>query len=301
MTSKINQLALSRLRNDEHFQFMTDFTNLVKRFKAETLKIVPQFNAFLALYKQEDEVLKKIAKSALTAQIAEADAARDEVFRGMADAVLSASRHYNAPVREAGERLQIVMQTYGNVAKKAEAEETSAIHNLLQELTTKHLADMEQLDLGGWIQELDRRNIAVERLMEARYTEEAGRSGLVLREVRGQVDEAYRVVANRVDALQIVEGGAAGAPWAAFIAEINAIVERTENIVAIRRGRAAAEREREEEEAAEAAGVDVETWRAMQKAAAAAEVAAKKIAAGSAKAVVVEEANAEAVEVTGEK
>jgi hypothetical protein len=73
------------------------------------------------------------------------------------------------------------------------------------------------------------------------------------------------------------------------------------HLVAQRRGRAAAEREREDAEAAALAGVDVETWRAMQRAAAAAEKASKLVAAGSAKAVVVEQAEAEAVEVVGAK
>jgi hypothetical protein len=88
--------------------------------------------------------------------------------------------------------------------------------------------------------------------------------------------------------LQVVEGAEAGAPWAAFIAELNVIVERAAHLVAVRRGRAAAEREREDETAAAEAGVDVATWRAMQKAAAAAEKASKLVAAASATAAVVE-------------
>jgi hypothetical protein len=296
---KIQKLYFRNLRNDEHFQFMTDFANLVRRFTPAALRVTAQFDAFEALCRQEDEVLRKITKSALTAQIAEADAARDDVFRGMADAVLSASHHYNAPVREAGERLLIVLRTYGNVAEKPLAEQTSAVHNLLQELTTKHMADVEAIGLAGWITELDRRNAEVEKLMATRYDETAGRSDLVLRDVRRQVDEAYRVCAGRVDALQVVDGGEAGAPWAAFIAELNAVIERAANLVSQRRGRAAAEKAREEEAAAAAAGVDVATWRAMQKAAAAAEKASKLVAAGAATAAVVEQAGAEAVEVVG--
>jgi hypothetical protein len=104
-----------------------------------------------------------------------------------------------------------------------------------------------------------------------------------------------------VDALQVVSGDEAGAPWAAFIADLNAVIERAAHLVAQRRGRAEAEKAREEAGAAAVAGVDVETWRAMQKAASAAEVAARRVAAASATAAVVEQADAEAVEVVGAK
>ena len=57
------------LRNDAHFQFYTEFRNLVQKEGAENLKIAPQFEAWLPLYDKEDAALKKIQKSAITAQI----------------------------------------------------------------------------------------------------------------------------------------------------------------------------------------------------------------------------------------
>ncbi|MDR2883053.1 MAG: hypothetical protein LBU98_04735, partial [Alistipes sp.] len=55
---------------------------------------------------------------------------------------------------------------------------------------------------------------------------------------------------ERVEALQVVEGDGAGAPWAAFIASLDTLVERYAETLAVRRGRAAAERAREEQQAA---------------------------------------------------
>ncbi|MDR2882379.1 MAG: DUF6261 family protein [Alistipes sp.] len=287
---KINRLHLTSLRNDEFFQFMTRVRDLVRAATPAALRVEAVFADFEARFADLDEALRKIVKSARTAEIAAADRARDGVFRGLANAVRSARDHYNPAMREAGVRVGIVFDTYGNVAAKADDEETAAVYNLLVELTTRHAADCEALGLTGWIGELDRCNVTVERLMRERFEETTERSGLVMRDVRLAIGEVWYALADRVDALQIVEGGAADSPWAAFIAEINAIAERTENIVAERRGRAAAKKEREAGEAAAAAGVDVDTWRAMQKAAAAAAIAARKVAAASATAAVVEPA-----------
>ena len=40
---KINKIYPYKLRNDAHFQFYTEFRNLVQKSGAENLKIVPQF------------------------------------------------------------------------------------------------------------------------------------------------------------------------------------------------------------------------------------------------------------------
>jgi hypothetical protein len=44
------------LRNGAHFQFYTEFRNLVQKEGAENLKIAPQFEAWLPLYDKEDAV-----------------------------------------------------------------------------------------------------------------------------------------------------------------------------------------------------------------------------------------------------
>jgi hypothetical protein len=302
---KIKGIKLSYLRNDEHFEFIQFVLAYVKEVGAAALKVEPQNEALAALHRQEDEALKKIVASALTARINAADAARDDVFRGLTAAVRSAAHDFDAANRTAAERLTIPLRAYGDVTQRSHFEETSALHNLLKELVENHAADYERLSLGRWIGELDRRNMAVERLLEERDGEGAGRTSLVLNEVRALVDAAYAALAAAVDAKALVaelDGAAATvAVYDRFIGLLNERIDRLTAAIAARRGRAAAERAREEAEAAAAAGVDVETWRAMQRAAAAADKAAKLVAAGAATAAVVERSDAEAVEVVGKE
>jgi hypothetical protein len=120
------------------------------------------------------------------------------------------------------------------------AKESADLHNLLQELTTKHVDDIGQLDMGPWIVELDRRNIAVQELMRDRYEEQPVTDGLSLRAARLQVDEVYATVADRLDARTILDPDPT---LATFIGELNAVIRRAEQLVARRRGRAEAEKE----------------------------------------------------------
>jgi hypothetical protein len=248
MTMQIEGIKLSRLHNGEHFQFHTTFRDLVKAAGPAQLRVEPLWAQWLAVYARLDEALKKIRKSERTARIDELDRARDEVFRGLSDTVRGALHHFKPAAREAAGRLAIVLDTYGNVAKMTLDDETAMIYNLLKDMTdARHAADVEELGLAGWIGELDRLNVALSKLMIERYDEGTERTPLVLRRVRGEMDDAYRAVARRIDALQEVSGSEAGAPWAAFIAELNEVIVRADNLLAQRAGRAAAARKKEEE------------------------------------------------------
>ena len=98
---KIKDFSLSRLRNEEHFQFFTSFRDLVLVFTVLALNIELLFNLFLAAYANELAALDLIRKSAISDDLVDADAERDNVFRGMCDAVKSALNHFNADVRAA--------------------------------------------------------------------------------------------------------------------------------------------------------------------------------------------------------
>jgi hypothetical protein len=234
---KIKKIDLSRLRNDEHFQFHTEFRDLVMAGTPQNLKVVAQLNAFLPLFTQEDGALHKIMKSALTADMEAADRRRDELFRGMADANLSAANHFSDGVRAAARRLQILFDTYGNVAAKTLNEETAALTNLLQELTGAYAEDTKTVGIADWAPALNIANADFERLTKGRYDEDTLRTDLVLKQVRVQVDAAYRTLTERIDALMLVEGGEL---FENFISRLNTVIEKYRNVVAQRKGHAAA-------------------------------------------------------------
>ncbi|GBU25276.1 hypothetical protein R83H12_01919 [Fibrobacteria bacterium R8-3-H12] len=189
-----------------------------------THKITPQFEAYLPLYGRVDDALKKIVKSEFTAKIHEADKARDEIYTGMAETAAAALKHFLPHVREAAGRLKILLGTYGDVSNKPLNEETSAIYNILQELQGKYASDASTVGIGYWVAELRSRNEAFEKLVKDRFDETAARTtDIVMKQARAQLDDVYKTIVERINALAVVEGVAA---YEAFIKTLNAVIAK---------------------------------------------------------------------------
>ena len=227
----IENIHLYNMRNDEHFQFQTEFRALVYKYDAAKLNIAAQFQTYLPLFDREDTALKKIMKSAVTAEIQAADKERDTIFRGMTDAQKAALKHFNPQIQAAAKRLQPVFDTYGNLAKKPLNEETSGIYNFLQELNGTYAADTKMAGIDLWAAELGRLNNAFSVLMRGRFDETALRTDIVLKEARREVDNTYRTIVERINALVIVEGEAA---YIEFIRTLNAVIAKYATIMAQR-------------------------------------------------------------------
>ncbi len=231
---KILNLKSEKLRNEEHYQFQTEFKALVERFTPATLGIEEAFAAYLPLYANETEALDIITKSAVTDEIANADHLRDSNYRGLCDTVKGASNHFSDKKREAANRIQIVIDHFGNINAKTYDEQTAAIKSLIADLNGQYAADVETLRLDEWLTELQANNNAFEALMNERYSDDAGKTQLRMKEVRKEVDTAYRTITTRIDALVVVNGLETYAP---FIKELNIRVEKFNNTLAQRKGR----------------------------------------------------------------
>lgn len=249
----IKNVHLNHLRNDEHFNFMQVFLALIVEFGAAKLKVEPQNAALIAVYEKEDKALKKITKSAITEQIKEADIARDNSFLGFTGTVESAKNHFSSAVRDAAIRVSIANRNYGDVTVKSYAEETSLLYNLCQDLKTTYAEDLITLNLVQWVKEIERLNKAVADLQNSRLHESAGKTSLAMKQVRDEVDEAYNALIAMVSAQALVAtmgtDTEAVAMYEEFEKLLNIQIDKTNNALATRRGRAKAKKEEEEESA----------------------------------------------------
>jgi hypothetical protein len=231
---KISRVHLVNLRNDEHFQYHTEFKDLITKHNADALKISAQFAPYLTLYEKEDEGIKKIRKSALTAEIHDADKARDAIWHGMIKTNTVALKHFDPEVQEAAKRLKVLFDTYGKVALKPLNEQTSALYNILQDLHGKYAADMAAAGLKPWVEELAARNAAFDKLMKERYDEAALKTDIVVKEARAALDESYHSLLERLAALMVLEGPA---EYEQFIRALNIITEKYAATLARRHGK----------------------------------------------------------------
>ncbi len=231
---KIKSIHGNNLRNDEHFQFHTEVQELIKAFDAEKLSILKQFQAYQSCYVREDEAYKKILKSALTRDIEAADQRRDLVFSGMAGTNRAALKHFNPDVAAAAYRLEILFDTYGNLAEKPLNEETSAIYNLLQELQAEsRVKDVEMVKLKEWMTQLELENKTVEALIMKRDDENSVKTHLIMKECRLELNRAYTSIVELVNALIVVEGAS---KYAAFVDRLNTCIDRYSQLIARRKG-----------------------------------------------------------------
>lgn len=237
MPLKTKRIDLIPMRNEEHYQFHAEVKALIVAAGPQKLNIADDFTDYSQLCNDELDALQLIRKSALSDQLEDADTKRDAVFRGLVDAVKSAKNHFVEAKKEAAARLSIVLDQYGNVARKPYNEESAAITKLLKELAEKHAPDAELLGLNDWVAELAARNNAFDTLMKSRFTEDAERTTLRMRQVRSTIDLQFRAILTRIDALVIVNGPA---EYTAFVRELNARIDKYDNLVAVRQGKAAA-------------------------------------------------------------
>jgi hypothetical protein len=220
---KIDNIKPLHLRNDAHFQFFTEFRDLFVDEKAADLGVGPLFDEWLGLFAREDESLKKIVKSEFTSRIHEADKARDEIFTGMAEIIRASLKHYDGKARESAERLKILFDTYGKIDQKSLNEQTAAVTNILQDLKGAYAPDAAALGLSGWAKELENRNNALEALIKERFDEAAAKTDIVAKDARAEVDRQYKAIAERINALIVVEGPA---KYENFVKTLNVIIAK---------------------------------------------------------------------------
>ncbi|MDR2805322.1 MAG: DUF6261 family protein [Dysgonamonadaceae bacterium] len=231
---KIKRIKLNYLRNEEWFNFFTEFKSFVQQATPGALNIEALFTAFVALYAQADESLEILRKSSYTAEIVHLDSLRDRTYRGLVEIVRSGLHHYSETHAAAAERIKPLFDHYGDLSGKSYNEETAGIYNLLQELRGQYAPQVATLALEGWINELERNNQAFESAILARNAESADKTtDVILLDIRRKTDRCYLDIVERIEALMLIHGEAY---FAVFVKTLNTNIERYLNVLSRRCG-----------------------------------------------------------------
>jgi hypothetical protein len=220
---KVKRFKLNRLRNEEWFNFFTEFKTFVETEFPNVADIEQLFIVLMTLYGQADEALELIRKSNITASIVQLDEVRDNAFNGFNGMVKAGLKHYDNTKREAAERLVVILDHYGNIADRPYNEETAAIGNFTQDIRNKYAAEVATLELTGWIDELERANNAFEKTVLERNKEYAGKTEIKMLDIRKSADRTYLDIVERIEALTLVNGDER---YKTFIKTLNANIDR---------------------------------------------------------------------------
>ena len=237
---EIIKIELARLHNNEHYEFINEVIRTITDHTPEAIDIAALFPRLQASFITEDESYKIVVKSAYTRMLNEIDVVRDSNFINFKGTVRTLQNHFQPAVREAAYRIMIELDAYGDITKKGYDAETADITNIIQSLRGKLAADVATTGLGDWVDQIEQINLEFTEAVGGRYEEQSDKNSLVrLRTARLATDADYRAIVNRINA-GIVYNGADR--YEAFVSDLNARVKHYNNIIAIRKGRAAAEK-----------------------------------------------------------
>ena len=231
---KIEQIKISNLRNEEHFQFHTDIMGAIEAQGPESMGLVPaQWDKHLELYRNVDTILEQIRKSGLTDKIEEIDRLRDQAFRGFRNAVKAYLLHHDDYKLEAAKTLSIVFNHYGNLTQKAYAHQTGAIYNFIQDMREKYGSAVGNLRFDDWVDGLENFNNLFKGMVTDRDLERAEKPVTRMPEVRKAIDASYNSIVKSIEVYMLQNPGHNLEP---AIKILNAIITRYKNVLAQRKG-----------------------------------------------------------------
>jgi hypothetical protein len=231
----ITRFRYEHLRNETHVEFHTNVNALFVKYTPEALGIETLYPPYKTLFDEEVAALDVIRRSELTAEIRAKDHERDRIYRGLAGSVKACRDHFDPAKRQAAEKLEVILEHYGNIARKRLDEKTAAIEDLHREWTKQeNFLQVTTLGLGDWLAQLAQVNRDLEQLLMGRYEEAAKRPQIPMRSVRKELDKVFRTL---LDLFEISVRVNKEETNKEFIAELNAVMERYRDILAQEAGR----------------------------------------------------------------
>ena len=246
---QISKFNLNILRNEEHFNFLTDFSELITAATPAALNIADEYAAFTPLLAEEARVMEIIRKNSYTESVIEADEARDRIFSFIRASVKNMTKSYDATIVAAAEKVLNIINNYKAVSQFGLQEETGKIINLLDDLKqTSVMALCTQIGIKAHLTELENANNRFKTLMSDRRAEEAQNPLRSAGDIIEEIKAPYNAIIDKINALVVVNGET---DYKDFVTKVNVLISEYRKVVTMRRSRADADDESEETPAPE--------------------------------------------------
>lgn len=241
---QIKNFDITRLHMQEDFNFQTRVRDLaLELLTLETDKAMVE--AYRGTVNALDTALKQSDKNSYTALVNEADAKADKRWSAAYAYVKAMADHPNAEVAEAGAKLVAIFQKYGILTTMGFDEEYGRYANLLQDLAVLPQETKEMLQFEPWLDAMDFAVAQFQELRKEKIKEDSTRVVGQVKDARLAADNGFKVMAQRVNALVIVNGEA---PYTAFIDQLNVMIADAQAMIASRSTKSAKAKEEEETE-----------------------------------------------------
>ncbi|MDR2982513.1 MAG: DUF6261 family protein [Puniceicoccales bacterium] len=241
----IRKIQLSRLRNEEHFGFHSEFVKL-----ANERDLSEGFTALRAIYNEcydkLDETMETVRKSDFTRQLEEADREQIYTYRRLRSAVRGYLRTSDQEKRLAANRTITVIRHYGNLALTSRDKRAYGLTNLMEDLRGETAADLQKLGVMNWVGELEADVAEYKKLQQSREDEKKTRyPGKSVDAAREEADAAYQSLIHQLEAQGALNPTEEN--FANLVFHLNTKIDRYNRLIAQRYGIMAAQKEREAE------------------------------------------------------
>jgi hypothetical protein len=234
--NKIEFFSLHNLRNNEHFQFLTDVDVLIAKLLATELGLNGVYPNFKDALAAEDKAMRVELGSSKSKPVEDLDKSRDKtwnaIFRKAKATLLS-------PFEEEAQSAVLVMRIidlYGDPRFLPFNEESAAITNLVNDLQVPaNAVYVEEIGLTAWVEELKKQNMNFQELFNDRNAEYSGRESGDVRATRMIIDPLYQKIVDKVNATLELE--VAKPTATAFVGEINQKIKYYKTVLAARESR----------------------------------------------------------------
>ena len=224
----ITRFTYNSLRNEAHVEFHEENCKIIEKFNPRILGIETPYAEYQKAYEDEIQLLDLIRKSEFTQEIVKQDEERDNIFFGFKSAVNSAKVHHDRSLRPTAEKINFVLDRYGNIARKRFNEETAAIDDLIRELRSSKMEEINVLKLNDWVLALERENNKFKQLISSRTEESAKMPTLRMVNARLIVDKLFRTIINYIEAVSVLSDNG---KYDEFIKELNVTAQRYKKLI----------------------------------------------------------------------
>ena len=241
---QVEKIVLSRFRNNEHFQYMTDVNEMVIKATPTALNLDGVFPEYSSSYTGLDKVLRVDQGSIKTELLIGADGTRDNTWRGLFARVKSTLL---SPVPEEVESSKIIKRVfdlYGIVHKLSYNEQTAATSNLIDDLEAPaNASHCSTISITAWVTLLKEQNNSFQNLLNERNSEYANKISGDVKAARQIIDPLYEKMVERINATVVLDMATPEAQK--FIKELNQKIKYYETTLVSRAGKKDAEGDNE--------------------------------------------------------
>lgn len=233
---KIESFKLHSLRNNEHFQFISDVDSLLVSFNASTLGVDNLYPAFKSALSTEDITLRVVQGSSKSKTIEQLDKLRDQIWNAISLRIKAYQFSPLSDEAESAEVLKRVINLNGDVRKLSYNEESAAINSTITSLLLEaNSTYVDKVGIATWIDEMKKANDQFQTVFNERNVELSNREIGDVRSVRNQVDPLYQQIAEKINASVVL--GTAPAETASFVSQLNEKISYYKTTLAARNGR----------------------------------------------------------------